>query len=370
MQAMTMRPSLLLIATLLMSGGVLLAQAPCTPPESMKTQLQDNPKAATYTDLGVWFADQKQYACAANAFATSLQMDPNQKDAGHVAFMFGISLYFSGDTKEAITALRETEQVGYNNLELHVILAGALDASHSTKEAEEEWRAALAFDPESTAALDALSNDLIQEDDFAGTIALLDVPRLLGQRSPQQSLNLATAYASTERLDQAASVLRDSLNTSPGSLVLANRLTSILVRLNRKDEAAALLALAVDQHSADSDTATQYLETLMTAYPDMAIEAAHKLLANFPHNSKLLYLSGVIEMNGGNLQQARADLEQSLNMQPNEAKAHEALGVVLAQLKEMTGAKEHFERAIALGDNSPEAKANLARAIEALGPGK
>jgi hypothetical protein len=36
----------------------------------------------------------------------------------------------------------------------------------------------------------------------------------------------------------------------------------------------------------------------------------------------------------------------------------------------MKGAKEHLERAIALGDNSPEVKENLAKVLRALGAGK
>jgi tetratricopeptide (TPR) repeat protein len=297
------RPVALLAAFLLACIGASLGQAACVPPDAMMATLKDNPDAAAYTDLGVWYADQKQYSCAADAFATSLQMDPNQKGAGHVAFMFGVSLYFSGNTKDGITALEEAEQVGYNSLELHTVLAGALEASHSTKEAEDEWRAALAFDPESTNALDALSNDLMREGDFAGTITLLEVPRLVGQRSPQQSLNLGAAYAATGRLEEAARVLRDGLNTTPDSAALADRLAGVLVQLNRKDEAAAVLELSVEEH-------------------------------------------------------------------PDDARMHEALGVVLAQINDMPGAKAHFERAIALGDNSAEAKANLAKAVEALGAAK
>lgn len=226
----------------------VVGQAPCTPPEAMKARLQDKPDAAAYTDLGVWFADQKLYACAANAFATSMQTQPDQKDMPHVAFMFGVSLYFSGDAKEAITALQEAEQLGYNDVKLHTVLAAALDASQQNKDAEDEWRAALAFDPESSVALDALSNDLLRDNDFAGTIALLQVPRLLGQRTAQQSLNLAAAYAGTARLDEAVRVLRDGLNTSPDSLALADQLAKTLVKLNRKDEAVTVLELALAKH--------------------------------------------------------------------------------------------------------------------------
>jgi Flp pilus assembly protein TadD len=360
----------LLIALLLLSAGPVHGQAPCAPPPSMKAQLHDKPSAAALTDLGVWFAGQKQYACAANAFATSLQMEPNQKDIAHVAFMFGVSLYFSGDTEEAIAALRQAEQLGFRDLKLNIVLATALDASHSTKNAAEEWRAALALDPESATALDGLSNDLLLESDFNGVIALLENPRLLGERTPQQSLNLAEAYAGTARLDAAASVLRDALNTSPDSLPLANRLADLLVQLGRRDEAVTVLDLALAQHPDDSDTAVHYLETLMAARPEKAPEAAHRLLLVFPQNSKLLYLSGILDMKAGNLEPARAHLEQSLALQPDDALSHEALGLVLAQLNQMTGAKEHLQRAIALGDNGPEVKESLKRVLQALAAGK
>ena len=69
------------------------------------------PDVSALNDLGAWFGEQKNYSCAAQVFATSLQMDPKQKDMPHVAFMFGASLYHVGDTKEAIAALREAENL-------------------------------------------------------------------------------------------------------------------------------------------------------------------------------------------------------------------------------------------------------------------
>ena len=173
----------------------------------MKAQFADKPNAAAYNDLGVWFAGQKQYACAADAFATSLQMDPGQKDLPHIAFMFGVALYFSGNQKDSIGALQEAEQLGYRDIKLHIILATALDAAHEIKEAENEWREALKFDPELSTALDALSNELLADADFKGIIATLEQPRLLGQRTPQQSLNLAAAYAGVGSEEKAAMVL-------------------------------------------------------------------------------------------------------------------------------------------------------------------
>jgi Flp pilus assembly protein TadD len=219
----------------------------------MKARFLDKPDAEAYTDLGIWFANQKNYTCAADAFGTSLQMDPDQKNLAHVAFMFGVSLYLQGDVEEAIPALQEAEKLGYQDNQLHVVLATALDSTHSTRDAEAEWRAALDVDPELSTALDALSTDLLVEKNFQGVIAALEVPRLLGQRTPRQTLNLGTAYAAFGQLEKAAAVLRDGLNTTPDSVAIANQLARVLVELNRKDEAVSVLELAVAQHPDDAE---------------------------------------------------------------------------------------------------------------------
>ena len=162
----------------------------------MKPRLQGKPDAAALTDLGVWFAEQKNYACAANAFATSLQTEPNQKDVAHIAFMFGVSLYFSGDSKEGIAALQEAEKLGYKDIKLHLILAEALDAAHDTAGAETQWRAALEIDPEYSDALDNLSTDLIADGNFKGTIEVLENP---ASRKPE---NCTTKPESRPRIRQ------------------------------------------------------------------------------------------------------------------------------------------------------------------------
>ncbi len=216
----------------------------CTPPPELRSTLRDQPGAPVYNDLGVWFADHQQYDCAATAFGSSLQADPQQRDLPHVVFMFGSALYLSGDIKEAIPSLREAERLGYRDEKIHAILASALDAKPSRPEAEAEWRQALEFDPDSTSALDALSADLLADGDYKGVIETLDQPRLAGQRSAQQTLNLATTYLKTGKLDRAAVILQDGLNTHPDSVEIAQQLAAVLTQLGREEEAAAVLQLA------------------------------------------------------------------------------------------------------------------------------
>ncbi len=234
----------LLTALSLVLCGFASAQSSCTPPEQMKAKFTGTPNPDALNELGVWFGEQKNYNCAANAFATSLQLDPKQKDMPHVAFMFGGSLYLAGDTLEAIAALREAEKFSYREIELHLLLAEALDSTNASADAEVEWRAVLEIDPEYADALDNLSNDLIANSDDQGVITLLDTARLEPLWSVQQCTNLGLAYTREGKLAKASDVLRDGVNTYPDSLALAEKLGSVLTQMGKKDEAAQVLAIA------------------------------------------------------------------------------------------------------------------------------
>jgi tetratricopeptide (TPR) repeat protein len=223
----------------------------------MKAKFSGNPDVAALNELGVWFGDQKNYACAANAFATSLQMDPKQKAMPHIAFMFGASLYLAGDTKEAITALQEAKKFGYRDIKLHLLLAKALDSTHAIADAENEWRAALEIDPEYSDALDNLSNDLLADNNDQLVIDLLDNPRAAPNRSVQQDLNLSQAFLHKEKLPEAKRVLQDGVNTHPDSLPLAERLAEVLNQSGEKAAADAVLSAARARHAANPEVPPQ-----------------------------------------------------------------------------------------------------------------
>ncbi len=344
----------------------------CRAPESMKARLQGNPTAEAFTDLGIWFGEHKQYACAADAFGSSLSLQPN---SANVTFMFGVSLFLSGNAQEAIAPLQVSEKLDPRNPKLHPVLASAYDELHQTRKAETEWQAALEFDPESSPALDALSRDLILDHDYAGTIALLENPIVSGQRTALQSLNLGLAYAGNAKLEEASRVLRDGLNTTPDSLALANQLASVLEQLGRPEEASMALNLALtlhpeDIHSADLDTEVHYLRTLVATGSEKAAAVGEQLLTAAPHNWEVLYLNAVLETKAGKLQTARDHLEQSVELNAGFASSQAALGLVLAQMNDLHGAKEHLEKAVVLGDNNPDVEANLAKVLRSLGQAK
>lgn len=281
--------------------------------------------------------------------------------------MWGLSLYSAGHNNEAAVPLRRAAQLDPSDVRPHLALADALDSEKKIADAEDEWRTALVIDPDSETSLDSLSRDLINQKDYQGVIVLLDKPARSKARSPLQCLNLGIAYAGEVRLDDAAKVLREGLNTAPDSLPIADELAMVLMLQGRDDEARAVFNLALEKHPDDQKTQVLFLESLVNSHSDMAAKRARELLAKYPDQWEVLYLNAVLETSDGNSPLARTHLEKSIAGNSQYAPSHKALGEILAKLDDLPDAKEHFEKAIALGDTQPEVQYDLARVLQKMG---
>ena len=334
-----------------------LAYASCAAPASMRARLQGRPDAAAYAELGTWFGSQKQFDCAAEAFANAARLQP---DSASHAYMWGLSLFSSGDGKDAVSPLRTAERLDASDIRPRLVLGTIFDQGGQTVDAKKEWRAALAIDPGVPDALNGLSQDMIQDGEYAAAISLLEQPVVREKLSAQQSLNLGVAYARTGQLDKASDVLKDAVKKTPESLPLADELADVLVILEKPREAIAVLEQAMSQQPGDLATRLLYLRILVTAHSDKVREVGRQLLVEAPRNSEALYLNGLVEMEDGNSKQARTYLEQSLVIDPKSVKAHHKLGQVDAELGDLPQAEEHLKQAIALGDQEPEVHFSLA----------
>jgi len=361
-----LRAAFLAVALCAAAGTAVRAQQGCTTPPSMLARMAAAaPDASAFEDLGIALAGEKQYACAAMAFANSLRLKP---DSANVLFMLGTSLFFSGHAPEAVGPLQASEAIESRNLKLHLILASVLDQLHRGPEAKAEWQAAVETDPLSPEAVDGLAQELVLDQEYQAAIDLLTRQESARQRTSQQSLNLGIAYAALGETDAAVDVLRDGLNTTPDSLSMAGELADVLAQAGRIDEADSVFTLALERHPGDLDTELHRFRMLLAVDPARATTAGRDLLRTAPQNWEVLYLNGVLETQSGDLAQARAHLEASIAVNDGFALAHSLLGVVLARLRDYAGAKQQFERAIALGDTSQETQDNLAWVTQALQP--
>lgn len=336
----------------------------CVVPPELKTRLQSKPTAQARADIGEWFAERKQFDCAAESFERASQLQPTSVS---FAYLWGLSLSSAGRNAEALAPLQHASTLDPGDIRPHLSLAAALDHMKRTVDAEAEWRKALAIDADSAIALDGLSRDLIDQKDYTGVVSLLDKPATDRQRSPQQSLNLGIAFAATARLEDAARVLREGLNTNPDSLPIADELAVVLMLLSRVEEAYAVFDLALEKHPDDQGTQTLYLNTLVSSHSDRAPQYAQKLLAVYPKNWEVLYFNGIIAFAEGDFQRSRELAAQSVALNPNYAQSQRLLGSTLARLDNLTEARHHLERAIELGDNQPDVHYELSKVFQRMG---
>ena len=353
-----------LAAILLLLAACSFAKAACTAPPVLQSRLLPKPTAEAYAGIGNWFADQKQFEFAANAFASASRLEPQ---SASLAYLWGLSLYSAGRDASALAPLSRAKSLDPTDIRPYLTLGSALERMKKNAEADDEWRAALAIDPKSAIALDNLSQDLLQQKDYRSVVELLDKPAHGLPASPVEVLNLGVALAGTARFDDAAVVLRRGLDTYPDSMPIADKLAEVLMFLARVEDAYSVLDQALARHPGDQPTQLLYLRILVTRNSDKASALGQKLLAAYPNHWEVLYLNGLLESHTGDLQQARAHFERSIALNSAYALSHAALGNVLFQLGDLQGARKNLEQAIELGDNQPETELSLGRVFERLG---
>jgi type IV pilus biogenesis/stability protein PilW len=80
------------------------------------------------------------------------------------------------------------------------------------------------------------------------------------------------------------------------------------------------------------------------------------------------YQLGVSYFNDNNIQPAFVELQKALELNPHDKEVHNAIGVIyLVKLEDYTKAISHFQEALKIDKNYPEAANNLGKAYENVG---
>lgn len=339
----------------------LYARAQCSPPAGVDEKLRSTPNVAAYSELGGWFMNRHQYDCASEAYRKAWNLQPG---SSRLSYLVGLSLVSAGHPDDAILPLENAIKVAPNALKPRLLLASAFEQAQRDAEAKAQWQAAVKIDPESTAALDGLSKVLIKEGQAA------DVLELLGTKPRDENLAIdrAEAYMALKRQQDATTFLTAALDQHPQSMAIGNMLTRVEIQQFHYQAAEKIAEKTANLYPGDFETQRLYLRALVLAgNMPIARPLAQKLLTQAPQDSDLLYISGVLDHDAGDLRAARTHLEQAVAAKPDSFAARYNLGQVLAQLNNPRGAKEQLEKALELGATEPEVHLELAKALRALG---
>lgn len=343
-------------------SGVCAASAtPCTPPRELQSKLQAQPSADTYSELGMWYGDHGQFACAVEAYQAALKRKPKSAE---FLYLLGLNLLRKGDFSDAVKPLQQSIEIKPDVLKPHLLLANALEELHQNAQARGEWMAALKIDPQSDLALDGMAKNLLATGQYEA------VATLLGPEPKRENLilDLASAYAGAGGSDQAIEVLQKGLQANPTSPSVTRALITDLALKARYQEAAKLGKKLVERSPHDLDAKILYFHVLvLNDDEDLARPLAKKLLAAAPHDFTVLYLNGVLENRSGNYPGGRDFLEKAVALNPNHYNSRYNLGIALANLNDPKGAREQFEKALALGASEPSVRFEYAKVLRTLG---
>lgn len=344
-------------------GVALHASAVCIPPQNLQFQLHYHPDADAYTTLGKWYGDQNQYDCAADAFRESLKLAP---DSAEISYLLGLSLFFSGNTHDAVAALQKSIDLSPNAVKPHLLLASIYEQLQSREKAAAEYEAVLRIDPHSAVALHGLTKILVATNNYLAVISLLHNAPL----DEGLTTELARAYGKAHMFDQAAQLLISALHKYPSSLSLTSTLISVYVNQTRNQDAEQLAEKSALMHPNNAEAQTLYLHLLILNHNlDKARSLAKKLITAHPHDFEVLYLNGVLEREARQYDVARQHLEEAVAINPTHFNARYNLGIVLAELQDYSGAQIQLEKALSLGAgvSEPQVRYRLGSVLRALG---
>jgi tetratricopeptide (TPR) repeat protein len=342
-------------------GLAASAHAACNGPAALVGRLKAHPTTDNAVVLGSWYAGHKQFECAVETFRSALTRDPK---SAQLHYLHGLALLALRRTPDAESEIEQSARLEPGVIKPHLLLASIYQDQGKQQAAEEQWRLALGIDPASEPALEGLSAALLQRQDYPNTIMLLrDAPR-----TERLAINLSRAFGQLAYLNDAERVLNEALKLHPESIELTKAMTVVLVRMHRNADAIKLVTDTANAHPQNIDEQVELFRVLvLLSQFEKARPMVPKLLAARPHDSEVLYLSGIMENEDGNPEQARIHLEEAVKLDPGNNNAHYHLGVVEVQLHQWKEAVENLQKSIELQIPLPEAHFELAKALRGIG---
>jgi tetratricopeptide (TPR) repeat protein len=329
----------------------------------LQFQLHYHPDAGTFAELGKWYGERNQYDCAAEAFRESLKLQP---DSAEISYLLGLSVFSSGNARDAVFPLQKSIQLASSTLKPHLLLAAVYEQLREWDKEGAEYAAVLRMDPHSMTALRGLTKILVANNNYLAVISLL-------KNAPMDeplTVSLARAYGKAHMFDQAAQLLVPALRKYPGSLNLTSALISVYVNQTRNQDAEQLAAKSALTHPGSVEAQSLYLHLLILNHSlDRARPLAKKLLATHPHDFEVLYLNGVLERDARQYDVARQHLEEAVALSPTHFNARYNLGIVLSELQDFPGARLQLEKSLALGAgvSEPQVRYRLGSVLRSLG---
>ncbi len=222
---------------------------------------------------------------------------------------------------KAIEQMREAVHLRPSDAPAHTNLATALVRAGQPREAEAEYRAALAHNAASYSASHDLADLLLREDRVAEAMPLLETAYAQRPEAAEVGYNLALAYLTTGKLEQARS-LAGTLEAKGDSGELHSLLGRIAERQGRFLDAAHEFEAAARMDASEDNLFAWGSELLLHRAYESAIAVFAQGTERFPRSPRLWVGLGMANYSRGRYEPAIHALLTAADLNPHDPRCY------------------------------------------------
>jgi tetratricopeptide (TPR) repeat protein len=304
-------------------------------------------EAGSYYAQGILAVRYGQLELAERAARRALELAPQERE--YAMLLVGVAIkqgrYDEADTRVAELARDNKKDAAA----IHTAYARLLLDAHQTERAKRELEAVIKLHPADADAHLALGLLAVSEDDFKTAQRHLK-PLLGGDRGQEAAMQLGRLAEDQQRYGEALGYYQQ-INNGPMVIDAAVRRAVVLSKLDRIDESRDLLEQLRNRYP---QYALRFLltegELLTTQHRlDEAMALYDSALEIDPGNGDLLYGRSLVHEQNGEIGLAERDLRSILEVEPDDARALNALGYMLVvHTDRLDEAHELISQALAL----------------------
>ncbi len=262
----------------------------------------------------------------------------------------------ANDGEGAAAALEAGLEAFPDNRSLRLGYARLLLQQRQLALAREQFGIMLAQAPDDWETLLSAGLLDLEMENFPSAIGIFE--QMLGARQNEDDAHFYIAYANQQLGDLEAAIahFRQVRQGVENFLPAQQQSTRLAIQLGRFNEAHDWLA-QLSRGSSRLEIQFIGMESailLQEGHPQRARELLDRALNRYPNHADLLFTRVFVHDSSGNMAESEADLQQIIRMQPDNARALNHLGYMLADRTERhEEALELIERAIAIEPDDP-----------------
>lgn len=304
------------------------------------------PQSSSASDIAVALQLQQSgnLSQAKQIYLQVLEQEPRNADAWH---LLGMALFAGGEAAEAIDCLQNANAIVPNHPDILANLGIIYRGLGDLEQAKIILQRAVETAPDSLAARNNLGTVLLELTDLDNAADQFEAALKLDPTFDNATMNLGNVRQHQGRLLDAESLYRGVLQRKPDDAMALNNLGETLRNQGKWSEATAALEHALLQQPNSVETRINLGRVLLNQFRNSEAQIQFtNLIESQPRLSKPYHYLGKALFETGDMPNALAQIEHSLELDPTDVYARSTLGFVNLEMGRSQAAADCFRKVI------------------------